>query len=50
MSLERALAPLAIAVAVIALAVWLMLVNDIALGPWLLAILVFQFGTFLGFA
>ena len=44
MSLERALAPLAIAVAVIALAVWLMLVNDIALGPWLLAILVFAHG------
>ncbi len=44
MSLERALAPLAIAVAVIALAVWLMLVNDIALGPWLLAVLVFAHG------
>lgn len=44
MSLERALAPLAIAVAVIALAVWLMLVNDVALGPWLLAFLVFAHG------
>ncbi len=44
MSLERALAPLAVAVAVIALAVWLMLVNDIALGPWLLAVLVFAHG------
>lgn len=44
MSLERALAPLAVAVAVIALAVWLMLVNDIALGPWLLALLVFVHG------
>ena len=44
MSLERALAPLAIAVAVIALAVWLMLINDIALGPWLLAVLVFAHG------
>jgi len=44
MSLERALAPLALAVAVIAIAVWLMLVNDIALGPWLLALLVFAHG------
>ena len=44
MSLERALAPLAIAVAVIAIAVWLMLINDIALGPWLLALLVFAHG------
>ena len=44
MSLERALAPLAIATAVIALAVWLMLINDIALGPWLLALLVFAHG------
>lgn len=44
MSLERALAPLVIAVAIIALAVWLMLVNDIALGPWLLAVLVFAHG------
>ncbi len=44
MSLERALAPLAIAVAVIALVVWLMLVNDIVLGPWLLALLVFAHG------
>ena len=44
MSLERALAPLAIAVAVIALAVWLMLVNDIGLGRWLLALLVFAHG------
>ncbi len=44
MSLERALAPLAIAVAVIALVVWLMLINDVALGPWLLAVLVFAHG------
>lgn len=44
MSLERALAPLAFALAVIAIAVWLMLVNDIALGPWLLALLVFAHG------
>ncbi len=44
MSLERALAPLAIAIAVIALAVWLLLVNDIGLGPWLLAVLVFAHG------
>lgn len=44
MSLERALAPLAIAVAVIALVVWLTLVNDIGFGPWLLAVLVFAHG------
>ena len=44
MSLERALAPLAIAVAVIALVVWLLLVNDVGLGPWLLALLVFAHG------
>jgi hypothetical protein len=44
MSLERALAPLAIAIAVIALVVWLMLVNDLGLGPWLLALLVFAHG------
>jgi hypothetical protein len=44
MSLERALVPLAVAIAVIALAVWLMLVNDIALGQWLLALLVFAHG------
>ena len=44
MSLERALAPLAIAIAVITLAVWLMLVNDIGLGPWLLALLVLAHG------
>jgi hypothetical protein len=44
MSLERALAPLAIAVAVIALVVWLMLVNDNGLGRWLLALLVFAHG------
>ena len=44
MSLERALAPLAIATAVIALAVWLMLVNGIGLGSWLLALLVFAHG------
>lgn len=44
MSLERALAPLAIAIAVIALVVWLMLINDIVLGQWLLALLVFAHG------
>ncbi len=44
MSLERALAPLAVAVAVVAVAVWLMLINDIGLGPWLLAFLVFAHG------
>lgn len=44
MNLERALAPLALAVAVIAVAVWLMLINDVALGPWLLALLVFAHG------
>ena len=44
MSLERALAPLAVAIAVVALVVWLMLVNDIVLGPWLLALLVFAHG------
>jgi len=44
MSLERALAPLAIAIAVIALVVWLLLINDVALGPWLLAVLVFAHG------
>jgi hypothetical protein len=44
MSLERALAPLAIAIAVIGLAVWLMLINDIVLGQWLLALLVFAHG------
>lgn len=44
MSLERALAPVAITVAVISLVVWLMLVNDIGLGPWLLALLVFVHG------
>ncbi|MEX1334202.1 MAG: hypothetical protein AB1Z66_02765 [Candidatus Limnocylindrales bacterium] len=44
MSLERALAPLAVAVAVIALVVWLLLLNDIGLGPWLLAVLVFAHG------
>ena len=44
MSLERALAPLAVAVAVIALAVWLMLINDLAIGPWLLALLVIAHG------
>ncbi len=41
MSLTRALAPIAVVVAVIAALVWLMLVNDVALGPWLLALLVF---------
>jgi len=44
MSLERALVPLAFAVGVVALAVWLMLVNDVALGPWLLALLIFAHG------
>ena len=44
MSLERALAPLAIAIAVMAVAVWLMLINDVWLGPWLLALLVFAHG------
>lgn len=44
MSLERALAPLAIAIAVTAVAVGLMLANDIVLGPWLLALLVFFHG------
>lgn len=44
MSLERALAPLAIAVAIIALVVWLLLVNDVVLGQWLLALLVFAHG------
>lgn len=44
MNLERALAPLAVAIAVIALVVWLMLRNDIVLGPWLLALLVFAHG------
>ena len=44
MSLERALAPLAIAVAVIALVVYLMLVNDIGPAPWILALLVFAHG------
>lgn len=44
MSIARALAPLAIIVAVLAAAVWLMLVNDIVLGPWLLAFLVFVHG------
>lgn len=44
MSLERALAPLAIAVALIALAVGLMLVNDVGAAPWILAILVFAHG------
>jgi hypothetical protein len=44
MSLERALAPLAVAVAVIAIVAWLLLVNDVFLGPWLLAVLVFAHG------
>jgi len=43
-SLERALVPIAIVIAVIALAVWLMLTNDVWLGPWLLALLVFAHG------
>lgn len=44
MSVGRALVPLAIAIAVIAAAVGLMLLNDIVLGPWLLALLVFAHG------
>ena len=44
MSLERALAPLAMVVAVVALIVWLLLIYDIALGAWLLAVLVFAHG------
>ena len=44
MNLERALAPLAAVVAVLAVVVWLMLVNDITIGPWLLAILVLIHG------
>ena len=44
MSLERALAPLAVVVAAITIVVGLMLVNDIALGPWLLASFVFAHG------
>lgn len=44
MNIGRALAPLAVVTAVIALVVWLMLVNDIVLGPWLLALLVFAHG------
>jgi hypothetical protein len=44
MSLERALAPLALVVALAALVVWLLLVNDVGLGPWLLALLVFAHG------
>jgi hypothetical protein len=44
MSLERALAPLALVIAVIALVVWLLLVNDVGLGPWLLALLVLAHG------
>ncbi len=44
MNLERALVPLAIVVGVVALAVWLLLVNDVGLGPWLLAVLVFGHG------
>jgi len=43
-NIGKALVPLAIGIAVIALAVWLMLVNDIALGPWLLALLLFGHG------
>jgi hypothetical protein len=44
MSLERALIPIAIVVAVISLVVWLLLVNDVGIGPWLLAVLVFAHG------
>lgn len=44
MSLERALAPLAVAVAVIALVVWLLLVAGVVVGPWLLALFVFAHG------
>ncbi len=44
MNLERALAPLAVLVAALALAVWLMLINDVVIGPWLLATLVLFHG------
>lgn len=44
MSITRALVPLAIIVAIIAALVWVMLVNDIVLGPWLLAFLVLAHG------
>ena len=44
MSLERALAPVAVVVGVLALVTWLLLVNDVWLGPWLLALLVFAHG------
>jgi hypothetical protein len=44
MSLERALAPLAIVVAVVAIVVWLLLINDVVLGQWLLALLVLAHG------
>ena len=44
MNIGRALVPLAAVVAVIAGAVWLLLVNDIVLGPWLLALLVLAHG------
>jgi hypothetical protein len=43
-SLERALAPLAVFVAAAAVGTWLLLVNDVWLGPWLLALLVFFHG------
>jgi hypothetical protein len=44
MSLTRALAPLAVLVVVLAGLTWLLLVNDVLLGPWLLALLVFGHG------
>ncbi len=44
MSITRALVPLALVVAVIAVVVWLSLVNEIVIGPWLLALLVFAHG------
>jgi hypothetical protein len=44
MSLERALAPVAVVVGALALITWLLLVNDVWLGPWLLALLVIAHG------
>jgi hypothetical protein len=44
MSLARALVPLAFVVTVVCGVVWLMLINDIVLGSWLLALLVFAHG------
>jgi hypothetical protein len=43
-NIGRALAPLAVVVAVVSLVVWLLLVNDVFLGAWLLAFLVFAHG------